>query len=136
MENSLVQVCLEELKEGKKGAGKVLLRLYLSLFTQAKYTPQRLVSLNTLIKIYGKYEVFYALLELYNYSKRREIVLDHDNKNIHPLLRTFLKTRLERKLKKEEDNRETLVTYIENFERLQKKKKKNISDGFEKELEI
>lgn len=109
MEN-IVDLYYEKLEKADK-PGTLLARFYESVFDRPT-SFQNAITFGKLVKVYGRYIPFFAILDLHAYEKA-EIT-----SNMYPLLAHFCKKRLEQKtatvvLSDSYRNLETLVDRIQ-----------------------
>jgi len=91
MEN-IAEIYLEKLENVESDPGKILYALYLALFDM-NYSVKSLRIFRKLNKIYGRRNVYFALLQMHDSYYGKEI----DHTNIYPLIAFFIKKYLEKK---------------------------------------
>jgi len=128
MEN-LVDFYLAKLKDTNK-AGEILYLFYGKLFN-AKWTPATLKQFHRITRTYGRYRVFFALIDIYDShtSRGKKFITE----NPYPLIVHVIKSSLKKEYEGEmESNKRNLEGYIEEFKRHVKEQKSfEVPDNFE-----
>lgn len=128
MEN-LVDFYLKQLKD-TNNAGKVLYTFYVSLFN-AKPNMSVLKQFHRMNKVYGRYRVFFALIDIHDshVSRGKQFITE----NPYPLIVHVIKSSVRSEYAGEmESNKRSLDGYIEEFKKhIEQKKIFDIPDSFE-----
>jgi len=128
MEN-LVDITLEKLKDSTN-PGRILCELWIQLFS-VRFSPQLVQQFHRLGRLYGRYRVFFAIINLSDtyYGRYETITANNPYALIAHLCKVEVKDSYASQMESSED---TLSTYVEAYrEKVNSKERIDMPQSFE-----